>query len=91
VEKSGISRLIGELVEEHGELIRFFGRYEERAPTAIADFVAGNPQEMPLAGVVSALAKWLPPKKKDLFSGDQRRGDANGDGLDGLWSAVKNP
>lgn len=26
-----------------------------------------------------------------LFSGDQRPGDANGDGLDGLWSAVKNP
>ncbi len=25
------------------------------------------------------------------FTGDSKPGDANGDGLDGLWSAVKNP
>ena len=85
MEKSGISRLIGELVAEHGELIRFFGRYEERAPTAIADFVAGNPQEMPLAGVVSALAKWLPPKNKDWFAYKQSVPEARRTVVDALW------
>ena len=49
------SRLVGDVVSDHMPLLRFFGTYEERAPTSIADFVAGNPQEMPLAGFVAAL------------------------------------
>ena len=67
-EKSRFSSLVADVVNDHSELLRFFGKYEERSPKAIADFVAGNPQEMPLAGFVAALAKWLPPTSKDHFA-----------------------
>src|SRR5258706_8825078 len=68
MENRAISRLVSELVSDHGALLAFFGRYEERAPTAIGDFVAGNPQEMPLPGFVAALSKWLVPRSKDHFA-----------------------
>ena len=67
-ENAPISRLIGEIVDDHAELLSFFALYQERAPTAIADFVAGNPQEMPLPGFVAAVAKWTTPKSKDHFA-----------------------
>jgi len=66
--KARFSSLVDDVASDHAELLRFFGQYEERSPNAIADFVAGNPQEMPLAGFVAALAKWLPPKSKDHFA-----------------------
>ncbi|MGH8887003.1 MAG: aminotransferase class I/II-fold pyridoxal phosphate-dependent enzyme [Egibacteraceae bacterium] len=34
----------------------------------IADFTAGNPQEMPLPGLVEALTRWSVPKHKDWFA-----------------------
>ena len=70
------SSLVADVVEDHAELLRFFGSYEERAPKAIGDFVAGNPQEMPLAGFVAALAKWLPPTSKDHFAYKQSTPEA---------------
>ncbi len=36
-------------------------------PTA-CDFLAGNPQEMPLPGVVEALQRWTVPQNKDWFA-----------------------
>jgi len=68
MENRAISGLVSELISDHGPLLEFFGRYEERAPTAIGDFVAGNPQEMPLPGFVAALSKWLVPRSKDHFA-----------------------
>jgi aspartate aminotransferase len=56
------------VVGEHARFIEFFGKYEERAPKAVADFVAGNPQEMPLPGFVAALTKWSQPTSKDHFA-----------------------
>ena len=67
-QNEGFSRLVGDVVSDHMALLRFFGAYEERAPTSIADFVAGNPQEMPLPGFVAALSKWLSPRSKDHFA-----------------------
>ena len=63
-------------MNDHAELLRFFEPYEERAPKAIADYVAGNPQEMPLAGFVAALTKWLPPTSKDHFAYKQNEPEA---------------
>ena len=74
--KAKFSSLVADVVNDHAELLRFFGSYEERAPKAIGDFVAGNPQEMPLAGFVAALAKWLPPKSKDHFAYKQSTPEA---------------
>jgi hypothetical protein len=34
----------------------------------IADFVAGNPQEMTLAGLIEALTRWSVPRHKDWFA-----------------------
>ena len=34
----------------------------------LADFFAGNPQEMPLPGYVAALKKWVEPQNKDWFA-----------------------
>jgi aspartate aminotransferase len=67
---------VADVVNDHADLLRFFGTYEEQAPKAIGDFVAGNPQEMPLAGFVAALAKWLPPKTKDHFAYKQSTPEA---------------
>src|SRR5213082_2996719 len=58
---SPISRLVEEVVGEHARFLEFFESYEQRAPDSIADFVAGNPQEMPLPGFVAALVKWTSP------------------------------
>ena len=62
------SSLVADVVNDHADLLKFFGTYEALAPKSIGDFVAGNPQEMPLAGFVAALAKWLPPTSKDHFA-----------------------
>jgi aspartate aminotransferase len=74
--KSRFSSLVADVVNDHAELLRFFESYEDRAPKAIADYVAGNPQEMPLAGFVAALAKWLPPTSKDHFAYKQNEPEA---------------
>ncbi|HYK97335.1 MAG TPA: aminotransferase class I/II-fold pyridoxal phosphate-dependent enzyme [Candidatus Acidoferrales bacterium] len=65
---ASVSRLIGEITREHELFLEFFGKYEERGPTAIADFVAGNPQEMPIAGFAETLMKWTKPTSKDHFA-----------------------
>ena len=65
---SPVSRLIDEVVREHDIFIRFFEKYTVRGANAIADFVAGNPQEMPLEGFVSALRRWTTPTSKDHFA-----------------------
>ena len=56
------------VIAEHGPFIEFFGSYERRAPGALADLVAGNPQEMPLPEFVDAIRKWTVPKDKDHFA-----------------------
>jgi aspartate aminotransferase len=65
---ASVSRLVGEITREHDLFLEFFGKYEERGPTAIADFVAGNPQEMPIAGFAETLMKWTKPTSKDHFA-----------------------
>jgi len=65
---SPISRLIGDVVREHEIFLGFFERYSDRGANAIADFVAGNPQEMPLPGFVEALRTWTTPTSKDHFA-----------------------
>ena len=43
--------------------------YARRATDRLmADFVAGNPQELALPGFVEALRRWSVPKDKDWFS-----------------------
>jgi aspartate aminotransferase len=42
----------------------------------IADFVVGNPHEMPLPGFVDALAQWTPPRDKDWFAYKMSEGPA---------------
>ncbi|MGH2769698.1 MAG: aminotransferase class I/II-fold pyridoxal phosphate-dependent enzyme [Actinomycetota bacterium] len=43
--------------------------YTRRPPgRPVADFVAGNPQEMPLPGLVEALTRWSVPQHKDWFA-----------------------
>ncbi len=68
-ENASISRLSAELLDEHADLLKFFDRYERSAiGHAVADFVAGNPHEMPLPKFVDALRKWLEPRSKDHFA-----------------------
>jgi aspartate aminotransferase len=43
-----------------------WARRGDRAGTA--DFVVGNPHEMPLAGFVEALGRWSVPQDKDWFA-----------------------
>jgi aspartate aminotransferase len=73
---SRFSSLVADVVNDHAGLLEFFTKYEQQAPRSIADFVAGNPQEMPLAGFVAALAKWLPPTSKDHFAYKQSTPEA---------------
>jgi len=73
---ASVSRLIGEITREHELFLEFFGKYEERGPTAIADFVAGNPQEMPIAGFAETLMKWTKPTSKDHFAYKQSMPEA---------------
>jgi aspartate aminotransferase len=54
-----------------GHLYHFFteSTYVRRAgDPAICDFVAGNPQEMPLPDFVEALRRWSVPQNKDWFA-----------------------
>jgi aspartate aminotransferase len=69
VEKRAVSREIADLVSAHEHLLEFFDWYEPRAAKAgAADFVAGNPQEMPLPEYVAAIKKWTEPRSKDHFA-----------------------
>src|SRR3989442_15765176 len=64
-----ISRDIGELVRAHEQLLEFFTWFLPRSTKeGIADFVAGNPQEMPLPAYVEALKRWTEPRSKDHFA-----------------------
>ena len=65
---SPVSRLVDEVVREHAIFLGFFERYTARGANAIADFVAGNPQEMPLDGFVNTLRRWTTPTSKDHFA-----------------------
>ena len=65
---SPVSLLIDEVVSEHTPFLEFFEKYTARGASAIADFVAGNPQEMPLDSFVAALLKWTKPTSKDHFA-----------------------
>lgn len=51
--------------------LRFFTQssYARRAgKPGVSDFAVGNPQEMPLPGVVEALQRWAVPQDKDWFA-----------------------
>jgi aspartate aminotransferase len=58
----------------------YFGsRYgERRGDPAISDFTFGNPHELPLAGLVSALQKRAVPGNKDWFAYKTSEEDARG-------------
>ena len=69
MEMRAISREIGDLVAAHERLLEFFAWFGPRATKeGIADFVAGNPQEMPLPAYVEALKRWTEPRSKDHFA-----------------------
>lgn len=69
MEMRPISRKIEDLLVAHRRLLEFFTWYEPRAATkGAADFVAGNPQEMPLPEYVAAIKKWTEPTSKDHFA-----------------------
>ncbi|HEV8534778.1 MAG TPA: aminotransferase class I/II-fold pyridoxal phosphate-dependent enzyme [Candidatus Limnocylindria bacterium] len=64
-----ISRKMGELLDAHRRLLEFFVWFGPRlAQEGIADFVAGNPQEMPLPEYVAAIKRWTEPKRTDWFA-----------------------
>ncbi len=64
-----ISRDIGELVRAHEQLLEFFTWFLPRSTKeGIADFVAGNPQELPLPAYVEALKRWTEPRNKSWFA-----------------------
>ena len=68
-ENDAISRLSAELIAEHTGLLKFFDLYERLViGHPVADFVAGNPQDMPLPAFVSALKQWIDPRSKDHFA-----------------------
>lgn len=68
MEKATISGVIARIMADHGPFLEFFSSYEQRAPQALADLVAGNPQELPLPQFVAAIQKWTAPKSKDWFA-----------------------
>ena len=68
MEKATISGVTHGLLREHEHFLEFFGSYSRKAPSSIADLVAGNPQELPLPEFVEAIRKWTVPKDKDHFA-----------------------
>lgn len=65
------SARIAAATEALAPVVRFFfqSAYAQRqGDPEIADFVVGNPHEMPLTGFVDALARWLPPRNKDWYA-----------------------
>src|SRR2546428_3074072 len=69
MEMRPISRKMDALLAAHRRLLEFFEWFSARATRAgIADFVAGNPQEMPLPEYVAAIKKWSEPRRKDWFA-----------------------
>lgn len=68
MEKAAISGVTRDLLREHEGFLEFFGAYERRAPAAVADLVAGNPQEMPLPEFVETIRRWTTPENKDWFA-----------------------
>ena len=68
---AGVSRLISGLQARTGPLLEFLTRStwaRRRGEPGLADFVVGNPQEMPLPGFVDALRRNLEPRSVDWFA-----------------------
>lgn len=66
-----IARGTAHLLEAMGSLFTFMTESawaRRRAEPGIADFVVGNPHEMPLAGFAEALARWSVPRHKDWYA-----------------------
>ncbi|HKX17038.1 MAG TPA: aminotransferase class I/II-fold pyridoxal phosphate-dependent enzyme [bacterium] len=68
-----VSRQIESLQRAMGPFIEFvtqssYARARAATDRFMADFVAGNPQEMALPGFVEALRRWSVPRDKDWFS-----------------------
>src|SRR5437870_4140594 len=69
MEMPPISRKMDALLAAHRRSLEFFEWFSARGTRAgIADFVAGNPQEMPLPEYVAAIKKWSEPRRKDWFA-----------------------
>src|SRR5438874_11425040 len=69
VEMRAISRKMDELLAAHMRLLEFFMWFDQHSTReGIADFVAGNPQEMPLPEYVAAIKTWSEPRRKDWFA-----------------------
>ncbi len=65
------SRRLDALVPTAAHVLEFFANssYARRQGDAtICDFVAGNPQELPLPSFVDALRRWLEPRDKNWFA-----------------------
>ena len=66
-----VSRRTAAADSAFGAVKRFYfnSRYgERRGDPAIADFTFGNPHEMPLEGIVTALREGAAPQNKDWFA-----------------------
>lgn len=64
------SKQIQKLTDLSATFTKFYlsSRYSEKArDAAIYDFVAGNPQEMPLQSFTQALQRWAEPQEKSWF------------------------
>src|SRR6266550_6121478 len=69
MEMRPISRKMDALLAAHMRLLEFFMWFDPHSSReGIADFVAGNPQEMPLPEYVAAIKRWSEPKRKDWFA-----------------------
>jgi aspartate aminotransferase len=71
IEGAGVSRRIAALQGLTRPLLDFFTRstWAQRAGTpGVADFVVGNPHEMPLPGFVDALRRQVEPRTPDWFA-----------------------
>lgn len=79
-----ISRRIANLMGGFGPLVQFMtaSTYARRQGTpGIADFVLGNPHELPLPAFSEALRRWSVPQDKDWFAYKfSERGAADGGG-----------
>lgn len=71
MDSSFVSRRTGALLAANALFLRFITESSwnrRRGDPTIADFVLGNPHEMPLPGFTEALQRWSSPQNKDWFA-----------------------
>lgn len=65
----GYARILASLGENLHELMRYIEEYDPaKSRAGVADFAFGNPQDMPLDGLVEAIGAHARPRDKDWFA-----------------------